>query len=79
VYSSLAGLRRRLGVTQVYWYTWASGYDRKGPPSVMTFRYSGLTRWRGSAFTALPILRTYARTAARYEGCRKGDNAQRCR
>lgn len=78
-YSRLAAARRRLGVTQVYWYTWATGYDRKGSTTIMTFRYSGLTRWRGGAFTPLPILRTYARAAARYEGCRKSDNARRCR
>jgi Beta-galactosidase len=78
-YSRLAAARRGLRLKEAYWYVWATGYDRKGPASVMTFRYSGLTQWRGSAFTALPILRTYARTAARYEGCRKGDNARRCR
>jgi Beta-galactosidase len=79
-YSRLAAARRKMRIGQVYWYTWASGYDRVGALSVMTFRYSGLTRWRGGdAFASLPILRTFARTAARYQGCRKSANARRCR
>jgi polysaccharide biosynthesis protein PslG len=78
-YSRLAAARRKLRIGQVYWYTWATQYDRQGSLSVMTFRYAGLTRWRGGTFTPLPILRTYARTAARYEGCRKTADARRCR
>jgi Beta-galactosidase len=78
-YSRLAAARRRMRIAQVYWYTWATQYDTGGSLSVMTFRYAGLTRWRGGSFDTLPILRTYARTAARYQGCRKGANARRCR
>ena len=37
-------MRRKLRVTETYWYTWASQYDRKGAESVMSFRYAGLVR-----------------------------------
>jgi polysaccharide biosynthesis protein PslG len=79
VYSRLARDRRRLGVGQVYWYAWATEYDTNAPASVVSFRYSGLTRLSGGAFSPMPVLRTYARVAARYEGCRKSSNARRCR
>ena len=78
-YAKVISQRRRLGVTQAYWYTWATPYDRKSPASVQAFRYSGLTRLRNGSFKAMPILRTYAGVAARYEGCRKSANARRCR
>jgi Beta-galactosidase len=79
VYSRLARDRRRLGVGQVYWYAWATEYDMNAPASVVSFRYSGLTRLSGGVFSPMPVLRTYARVAARYEGCRKSSNARRCR
>jgi hypothetical protein len=78
-YQRLAKVRRELGIRQAYWYTWASQYNREGALSVMTFRYAGLTRLRGSVFSPMPLLRTYTRVAARYEGCRKSANARRCR
>lgn len=78
-YRRLAGLRRKLRVTQVYWYTWATEYDRNSAPSVMTFRYAGLNRFRNGAFRPMPLLRTYAGLAARYQGCRKSTDARRCR
>ncbi len=78
-FKRLIGQRRKLGVTQAYWYTWASQYDRKGSVSVMSFRYAGLTRIRGNVFRAMPILRTYTSIAAKYEGCRKSSNARNCR
>jgi len=78
-YRRLARERRKLRVTQAYWYVWASQYDTNSSPSVMSFRYSGLTRFSDGAFSAMPILRTYARVAAQYEGCRKSSNARRCR
>jgi hypothetical protein len=77
-YRSLAGQRRQLGVTQAYWFTWATPYDALGPLSIVTFRFSGLTRLQNGVFTPMPILRTYASVAAGYEGCRKGSNAVRC-
>jgi hypothetical protein len=78
-YKTLAAQRRKLRVTEVYWYTWATDYNPIGALSVMSFRYSGLTRSAGSGFAAMPLLRTYTSLAAKYEGCRKSANARRCR
>jgi polysaccharide biosynthesis protein PslG len=79
-YAALARLRRKLGVKQIRWYTWATQYDANSYPSIRAFRFSGLTRLNGNGtFSPMPILRTYARLAARYEGCRKTSNAHRCR
>ncbi len=77
-YTVLAKRRRALGLTQVYWSSWATEYDAQGDLSDMIFRFTGLTRYAGGQFTALPLLATYAKTAARLEGCRKGPTA-RCR
>ena len=79
VYKSLARARRKLRVTNAYWYTWATSYDRSGPLSVMAFNFSGLMRFRGGVFSAKPILRVYTKVAASYQGCRKSDDARRCR
>lgn len=79
-YGRLAKQRRRIGVTQAFWYTWASQYDRQGALSVMSFRYAGLTRLRANnVFSPMPILRTYMSLARKYEGCRKSSNARNCR
>jgi hypothetical protein len=78
-YRRLARDRRKLRITQTYWYNWASQYDADGALSVMSFRFAGLTRLRGGVFSPMPILRTYASLAAKYEGCRKSSNARRCR
>jgi hypothetical protein len=78
-YRRLSRERLRLGVSQVYWFTWASEYTASGSPSVMSFRYSGLTRFSQGAFSRKPILRTYADLAARFEGCRKTADARICR
>ena len=78
-YARLARERRRLRITQAHWYTWASPYDANIVSSDVTYRFAGLTRYRDGAFSALPILRTYATSARRYEGCRKTANARRCR
>lgn len=75
----LVAWRKRLSLTHVQWYTWGTGYDPVGPETVMLFRYSGLTRMRGESFKPLPILKTYAAIAARFEGCRKRSDARRCR
>lgn len=84
VFPRLVAERRRLGIGRVYWYSWASEYvPRLTPngPGSLTFQYAGLNRWDGSGdgFAALPLLRTFAGTVARYEGCRKSANARRCR
>jgi hypothetical protein len=78
-YRRLARDRRSVGITQAYWFTWASQYDDDYPASDVSFRFSGLTRFAGGTFTRKPILATYARVAARYEGCRKSADARRCR
>ena len=78
-YRALASRKRKLGVSQVYWYAWATEYDNNSPDSVMAFRYSGLNRFSGGVFSREPVLRTYTGLAAKYEGCRKSSNARRCR
>jgi hypothetical protein len=77
-YRRLAQLRRRLNITQAYWYSWATQYNRNGALTVMTFRYAGLTRLRKGVFSRMPILGTYSRLARKYEGCRKSSDARRC-
>jgi polysaccharide biosynthesis protein PslG len=79
VYGRLVRERRKLRITQAYYYTWATQYDRNAPRSVVSFRFSGLMRMRGGAFSPMPILGTYASVAARYQGCRKSTDARRCR
>lgn len=82
VFSRLARDRKRFRVRRVYWYSWASEYVSQitpGGPTALTFQYVGLNRLSGSQFTALPILATYTRTVARFEGCRKTAHARRCR
>jgi hypothetical protein len=78
-YKALARARRKLRITNAYWYTWASTYDRSGSPTVMAFNFSGLTRFRGGPFSPMPVLKAYRSVAAQLEGCRKGANARRCR
>jgi hypothetical protein len=82
-FARLARERRRLGVGRVYWYNWASEYMpsfQPGGPGALTFQYAGLNKVDGSGnYTPLRLLRTYARTTARLEGCRKSANARRCR
>jgi Beta-galactosidase len=78
-YGRLAQVRGRMHITQAYWYTWATPYDASGVLSTMSFRFSGLTRLQGGVFSPMPILRTYAGVAAKYQGCRKSSDARRCR
>lgn len=78
-YRRLARERRRHGVTQAYWFTWATPYDDDAPESDVSYRFSGLVRGRNGVFTPMPVLRAYAGMAARYEGCRKSSDARRCR
>jgi hypothetical protein len=73
-YSLLARSAGRLRLRRVYWYTWASLYGRGGS----IFRYAGLQRYSGGAFTAQPALAAYQRSARRFEGCAK-DQQARCR
>jgi hypothetical protein len=71
--------RRRLRITQAYWYNWASEYNSKGPASVMSFRYSGLNRLRGGVFSTVSLLNIFSALARKYEGCPKSTNAGVCR
>lgn len=72
---------RRLGVRRVYWERWSSVYERG-----FSWFYGGLVRsfWRrpqsqqGARFRPTRLLRTYASTARRLEGCRKASVATRC-
>jgi hypothetical protein len=82
VFSRLARERKRLGVGRVYWYNWASEYIptfAPGGPGSLTFQYAGLNKVDGATFSPMPLLGTYARTVARFEGCRKSTDARRCR
>jgi Beta-galactosidase/Glycosyl hydrolase family 53 len=82
IFSRLARARKRLGVGRVYWYNWASEYVPQfapGGPGSLTFQYSGLNKVDDVNFQPMPLLRVYARTVARFEGCRKSADARRCR
>ena len=79
-YRAFALRRRQLGLSQVFWFTWASEYDSNSSTNTQPFRYAGLVKRTGSAFTPMPVLTTFSNVAARYEGCRKsGGIASRCR
>jgi hypothetical protein len=77
-YKRLVKMRRKLGLREAQWYTWATQYDRKGALSVMSFRYAGLTRVQDGVFSPMPLLRTFTSLAAKYEGCRKTTDARTC-
>jgi hypothetical protein len=72
-------VKRRLRITQAYWFSWATAYDAKSTFTDVSYRFSGLTRRRGNVFSPMPILRTYTSLAAKYEGCRKSEDARRCK
>jgi hypothetical protein len=78
-YRRFAAQRRRLNVTQVDWFTWASQYDANAVSSVVQFRFAGLTRFANGVFTPMPVLSAFADTAAAFQGCRKSANARVCR
>ena len=79
-YQRLATVRRKLKITQAYWFSWATQYNAKSNLSDVSYRFAGLMRWRGgNVFKRMPILNTYTRLARKYEGCRKGANARSCR
>jgi hypothetical protein len=75
-YQQLVRNRRKMKITQVYWFSWASPYDNNTALSTMQFRYTGLNKFSGGVFTPLPLLKAYADLAASYQGCRKNDKAQ---
>ena len=44
-YRKLARYRRKMRITGVYWFTWATDYQTGGNPSSMSFRFAGLVRY----------------------------------
>jgi hypothetical protein len=78
-YRQLARVWRKTRLTQAYWYAWATEYDARGPGINVSFRFAGLNRFTDGVFSPMPVLRTYADVAAKYQGCRKSSNARRCR
>jgi hypothetical protein len=78
-YFSAVGTRHPDGIQRAFWYDWFSSYENI--TNTPTFEFSGLAEWRGpgSAFQPLALLSRYASVAARFEGCRKTENARRCR
>ena len=75
-YRKLARQQRRMHISGVYWFTWATDYVPEGNPTSMSFRFAGLVKVAGNVYTPLPVLKTYAGVAAKYEGCRKGTNGR---
>jgi hypothetical protein len=73
VYALAVKNRRKLRIGRVVWYTWSSAYNAGD-----LFDYSGLLRYTGGVFEQRPALAAYAKTARRYEGCRKTAEG-RCR
>jgi hypothetical protein len=75
-YGKIAAARRKLRVTRVYWYSWATEYESDRD----VFRFAGLFGYRDgmSAPAEKPAYRSYVRVARRLEGCRKGRSG-RCR
>ena len=60
-------LAKTKAASRVYWYTWASGYSRDAG----IFDFTGLQRFDGTRFRAMPALRAYRASARRHQGCVK--------
>jgi hypothetical protein len=73
MYRYLVRHRSRYGLQRVYWYTWASAYQKRQG----VFAYSGLNAFTRNRLKAKPALAAYRKLARRYEGCRK-DSRARC-
>ena len=58
-YKALAKQRKKLRISGVYWFTWATDYLIGGPPQSMSFRFSGLVKVANRTFTPMPVLSTY--------------------
>ncbi len=63
-YRTLTRVRRRNRLQRVYWYTWASPYER----SDGIFGYAGLNVYNASGVEPKPALDAFRRTAAAYQG-----------
>jgi hypothetical protein len=77
-YKALVQQRRKLRVTHALWFSWATPYDKNSPQGDVSYRFAGLNRIRGGAFSRMPILRTYTQLATKYEGCKKAASGK-CR
>jgi hypothetical protein len=75
-FRELAKVRRKLRISRVYWYTWASSY--RGDQSI--FEYAGLLKYGegDAAPTTRPAYSAYVSAARKLEGCRKRSSG-RCR
>jgi hypothetical protein len=80
-YRRLVRKRRSMRIAQAYWFTWASDYVTSPNPSGNeAFRFAGLYQFvPGGQFVPQPALNAYINAAVTYEGCRKTENARRCR
>ena len=78
-YGKLMHYRKKMRITGVYWFTWATDYLTGGNPSSMSFRFAGLVRYVRGTFVPLPLLGTYRNLAVKNEGCPKSLSARTCR
>ena len=71
-YKLFVKYRNKLRIQRVYWYTWASSYDK----SAGTFDFSGMNVFDGRKVSPKPTLGAYRRIARTYEGCKKDERAR---
>ncbi len=77
-YTTLGHEHAKLGLSHVYWFTWASVFDPNDPLSDVSYTFAGLLRFSAPVtFIPQPPLSTYSRVAQQLEGCRKSSNALR--
>jgi len=70
----VAGGASRLGITGLYWYTWASSDVGRA----YAFQYAGLRRALRGRIIDKPALAAFRRTALALEGCAAKARADRC-
>jgi hypothetical protein len=72
-YKLLAHVRRQrnVGVSRIYWYSWASPYTRSAQLGTGIFRFAGLFRYRNGSLVTMPSFTAYERSARAHEGCVK--------
>jgi hypothetical protein len=79
-YKYLATHMRQTRVRQAYWFIWDSDFNPNFAGGDVGSAFSGLVRsYRDGRFVPQPVLGSYTRVAARYQGCRKSSNARVCR
>lgn len=66
-YNYFATHIRQNGVTQVYWFDWASSFDANDPQSDVGYRFAGLTKFANGRFIPQAALSTYSKVAHGYE------------